>query len=164
MPDTNPFGSRDDDPLLQNDPLAPSSEDDDEREPGEQENEQHSSSSEASSDETLTDDPDGLFSSTEDASQHAQSTNSSQKEMPSRADLLSYLLENRAALDVLFEMMAFDRADGDEEEYRHFLQAMQERHELATQQYRDALEVELPSTELDEEIPPSVEDNPPVSS
>lgn len=73
---------------------------------------------------------------------------------PSRGDLLAYLIENRAAIDVLFEMMAIDRADGEEEEYRRCLEALQDRHKLAVRSYREALNEDLPETSL-EAGPPS---------
>lgn len=53
----------------------------------------------------------------------------------SRTDLFALLVETRSAIDVLFEMMAFDRADGEEEEYRQYLNALRARHERAVEQY-----------------------------
>lgn len=62
----------------------------------------------------------------------------------SRTDLFALLVETRTAIDVLFEMMAFDRADGEEKEYRRVLSAMRARHKKALEQYRDASDKDLP--------------------
>jgi len=62
----------------------------------------------------------------------------------SRDALFALLIETRSAIDVLFEMMAFNRADGEEEEYRQFLKAMRARHEKAVEQYRSAFGLDLP--------------------
>lgn len=168
MPDMNPFGSRDDDPLLQDDPLAPSSEDEESEQEASQQGdgrEETSARSSSFGDSPLGDDGDTVFASTSSAEEarSTESTASSEaspaQDEPSRADLLAYLIENRAAIDVLFEMMAFDRADGDEDGYRHFLSAMRDRHEVATQKYREALGADLPETDLENESPPSLEED-----
>jgi hypothetical protein len=57
-------------------------------------------------------------------------------------------------------MLAFNRADGEEEAYRHFLDAMRDRHEQAAQRYREALDWDLPELDLDPVSPPSEEDPP----
>lgn len=177
MQNSSPFGSRNDDPLLQDDPLAPS---DDEEEPNADRAEDEHADREGpvgARDSGLPSsgfmegdvNSDSVFSATA-PSPSPQSENgeksaaaSPESEGPSRADLLAYLLENRAAIDVLFEMLAFDRADGEEEGYRQFLSAMRDRHEVVTQQYRDALGEKLPETDLDQDATLSPGDGSPIS-
>lgn len=168
----NPFGSRDDDPLLQDDPFAPSG-DPDEGPSGEEEapsEEDQATASESSPPEDGgAEEPDSVFAATSSPTSNGStatadaSASTSESASPTRTDVLSYLLENRAALDVLFEMMAFGRADGDEEKYRHFLDAMRERHKVAIQQYREALEDTFPDVELGTESPLALDDELPVS-
>lgn len=70
------------------------------------------------------------------------------QDSPSRSDLFRLLLENRAGIQVLFEMLAFARADGDEEQYQHLLNAMRDRHERAVESYREDFDLaaEAPSS------------------
>lgn len=151
MSDTNPLGTRSDDPLLKNDPLAPEAEPD----------ASDPTTEETAATEQRVDEPDEGTSVHDDSvfSAPASSGNGTQggRSSPSLDDLLAYLVENRAAIDVLFEMLAFDRADGEEQDYRHFLKAMRERHEQATQTYREALDIELPDTSQEA---PSLNDAP----
>lgn len=162
----NPFGPRDEDPLLQDDPLAPSA-DPDEESNGEatdetKEDPERASESSLGAHTEGAEESDSLFAATTDSLSDASSS-ASDSDSLTRADILSYLLENRAALDVLFEMMAFDRADGEETEYRQFLNAMRERHEVAIQQYREALEDAFPEVDLGTQSSASIDDDPPVS-
>lgn len=169
--DMSPFGAREDDPLLQDDPLAPSGEKEQETsgQSGTEEGQQEDTDTPFSSDGgPPQEEPGSVFAATT-ASSPGEETSASdgvsdrESGALSRADLLSYLLENRAALDVLFEMMAFDRAEGDEEEYRHFLNAMRERHEVAIQQYQEALEERFSDVDLNAKSPSTIDDEPPMS-
>lgn len=167
--DMNPFGSRDDDPLLQDDPFAPPGEKDGEtdEQPGAEQEQEGDADGLFASNGDPPEETESVFaptssSATESETASESSSSSPESEMISRADLLSYLLENRAALDVLFEMMAFNQADGGEEGYRHFLSAMRDRHEVALQQYREALTEEFPDADLSVEASSSIGDDPPL--
>lgn len=159
MSDTSPLGTRADDPLLKNDPLAPGREPDGtdattgETSTSEERTEERQEAPTADGETTSIRD-DSVFAST---SSSGGETEEGASRSLSRGDLLAYLIENRAAIDVLFEMLAFDRADGEEQDYRHFLTAMRERHEQAVQTYREALEEELPETSQET---PSLDDAP----
>jgi len=151
MSKTSPLGSRSDDPLLKNDPLAPEAEPD----------ASDPSTEEAPAAEPRAAEPKAKASGYDDSVFSASSSSGNGTKDGASAssldDLLAYLVENRAAIDVLFEMLAFDRADGEEQDYRHFLKAMRERHEQATQTYREALDIDLPDTSQGS---PSLDDGP----
>lgn len=79
----------------------------------------------------------------------------------SSRDLLDLLIENRAAIDVIFEMMAYNCSEGEEDEYRYYLNSMQKRYQNAIETYRETLEDDA-SISFTESEPPKPE--PPSSS
>lgn len=156
------FGTREDDPLLQNDPLAPSSEGDSKEEqqgepssdtptedastesvPADKEAVSPNGDGKEESPFSNSEEPESVFGAGSSTETEAENQNEAESDV-SRADLLGLLIENRAAMDVLFEMMAYDRADGQEEGYRQFLNALHDRHEVVLEKYRSALDADLP--------------------
>jgi hypothetical protein len=145
------FGSQDDDPLFENDPLAPSSNEKNDETTPDAPSETSATGRKTAASNGAPRPEDSVFerAAPEEGGAEEEFRSRSESEDVSRADLLALLVENRAAIDVLFEMMAYARADGREEGYRRFLEAMRARHQQAAQEYRAALDADLCAFDLD---------------